>query len=88
MCMCVCTPCSPVHGASIFRSRNLTSAVAPLARYCRGAFINGPVRMCVALLYWGLIGFVIALCFVPGVTKLELLAALVAMKVVHGRLQP
>jgi hypothetical protein len=44
--------------------------------------------MCVALLYWGLIGFVIALCFVPGVTKLELLAALVAMKVVHGRLQP
>ena len=62
----------------------LPSAVAPLARYCRGAFINGPVRMCAALLYWGLIGFVIALCFVPGVTKLELLAALVAMKVARA----
>ena len=40
--------------------------------------------MCAALLYWGLIGFVIALCFVPGVTKLELLAALVAMKVARA----
>ena len=62
----------------------LPSAVAPLARYCRGAFINGPMRMCAALLYWCLIGFVIALCFVPGVTKLELLAALVAMKVARA----
>ena len=37
--------------------------------------------MCAALIYWGLIGFVVALCFVPGVSKLELLFALVAMKV-------
>jgi len=50
-------------------------------KYCSGAFINGPVRMCAALIYWGLIGLVIALCFVPGVTRLELLVALVAMKV-------
>ena len=56
-------------------------AVVTLTRYCSGAFINGPVRMCAALIYWGLIGFVIALCFVPGVSKLELLFALVAMKV-------
>ena len=68
----------------MFRSNNLTLGGGTLARYCRGAFINGPVRMCAALLYWGLIGFVIALCFVPGVTKLELLAALVAMKVARA----
>ena len=44
--------------------------------------------MCAALIYWGLIVFVIALCFVPGVSKLELLAALVAMKVAWAATKP
>ena len=37
-----------------------------------------------ALVYWALIVLVVALCFVPGVSRLELLVALVAMKVASG----
>eukprot|EP00966_Prymnesium_polylepis_P174946 4048387-Prymnesium_polylepis.1 len=50
-------------------------------KYCRGAFTNGLARMCAALVYWSLIALTIALCFVPGVTKWQLVAALLAMKI-------
>ena len=36
--------------------------------------------MCAALVYWSLIAFTIALCYVPGVSTWQLWAALVAMK--------
>ena len=50
-------------------------------KYFRGAFVNGWKRMLAALLYWTLIALTVALAFIPGVTKWELLAALVAMKI-------
>lgn len=50
-------------------------------KYFRGAFVNGWKRMLAALLYWTLIALTVTLAFIPGVTKWELLAALVAMKI-------